>query len=346
MVRLHLLGFTPDLKGLVFSGRRGGKRVNYFVPVDDRFFEALEQLEEAREKKAGGRTSGTRKGRRKADDETLEEVVNADLLDLEGSRALAATDPQELPLPRGANSVESKLSPGEIQKFLREGRSVAEVARRAEVEREWIERFTGPVREERAGVIRMTRQATLERPRLGRSGLRIGDAVVRNLESRKATAETLRNLEEGWDAKRVRPKAWLVRLRFYHRGKNRTAEWELNRDTNRVEARNKLGTELGWWPRPEQQRERSEAETDGSRGRSSGKGGTGRGGRSKASGRSKPSEKKKASANKKASARKASATGPSKRSSKGGSGKGSSTGRSSGSGRRKKGSSGGSRRRD
>lgn len=259
MVRLHLLGFTPDLKGLVFSGRRGGKRANYFVAVDDRFFEALEQLEAAREKKAGQRSP------RRGEDE-IEEVVNADLLDLEGARALAVTDSQELPIPQGANSVESKLSPREIQKLLREGRSVAEVARRAGVDPEWVERFTGPVREERAGVIRMTRQAVLERPRLGRSGLRLGEAVVRNLESRKATAETLRGLEEGWDAKRVRPKTWLVRLRFYHRGKNRTAEWELNTDTRRVEARNKLGTELGWWPRPEQERERSGEGNDGSGG--------------------------------------------------------------------------------
>lgn len=350
MVRLHLLGFTPDLKGLVFSGRRGGKRANYFVAVDDRFFEALEQLEEAREKKSGG--SGRRKkGRRQEDQEVVEDVVNADVLDLEGSRALAVTDSQELPLPGGANSVESKLSPREIQNLLREGRSVTEVARRAEVEPEWIERFTGPVREERAGVIRMTRQAVLRRARLGRSSLRIGDAVVRNLESRKATAETLGNLEDGWDAKRIGPRKWRVRLRFYHRGKNRTAEWEFDKDTRRVDAQNKLGIELGWWPRPEQQRERSEAEGNGSRRQASAKGGArakGRTGRKDTSNAS----SKNTSSKKKVSGKKASGKGPSKSSTKRdstkgkrGSGKGSSKGGSSASGGSKGGSSGGSRRR-
>lgn len=263
MVRLHLLGFTPDLKGLVFSGRRGGKSANYFVAVDEHFFEALEQLEDAREKKRGNRGGKKRKGRRT---DAIEEVVNADVLDLEGSRAVAATDAQEPPLPQGVNSVESKLSPREIQKLLREGRTVKEVARRAEVDPEWIERFTGPVREERAGVIRMTRQAVLERARLGPSALRIGEAVVRNLESRSASAETLRTLDEGWDAKRIRARAWLVRLRFYHWGKTRTAEWEFDQDTRRVSGRNKLATDLGWWPGDEKGRPVPvEEETDGRR---------------------------------------------------------------------------------
>ena len=224
MTRLHLLGFTPDLKGLVFSGRRGGKKGTYWVPVDKALREAVEQIDEAREeRKAATRPKSS-------------------------GRRLAVTDTQDLPLPR--SQPESRLSPREVQRMLREGRSVRDVAKRAGVDEAWVERFTGPVVEEQAGVIQMTRSAYQDRQRLGRSGLPIGEAVRRNLDQRKATSDTLNQLDDGWSARRMRSQIWRVRLRFTHRGKRRSAEWEFRKDTRAVSPRNQLARELGWSPPP------------------------------------------------------------------------------------------------
>ena len=48
MIRLHLLGFTHDLKGVVFSQRRGSKTGTFWVPIDDAFMTAVGKLEQAR----------------------------------------------------------------------------------------------------------------------------------------------------------------------------------------------------------------------------------------------------------------------------------------------------------
>lgn len=250
MIRLHLLGFTPDLKGLVFSGRRGGRTGTYWLPVDGTLERALSQLEKAREDQArekAGKGKGKAKGRKDTAPEAeldLEEILAG------ADEAPPVTDTQDLPLPSVAARSESRLSPREIQQLLRQGRSVKDVAAEAGVDERWVERFTGPVLEEMVGVIRMTREAYQTRPRLGLSGLPIGTAVLRNLTDRKATTETLAEAEDGWEARHVAPRTWRVRLRFRHRGKRRTAEWEFTKDSGEVRPRNKLATELGWWPPP------------------------------------------------------------------------------------------------
>lgn len=254
MIRLHLLGFTPDLKGLVFSGRRGGRTGTYWLPVDGTLERALSQLEKAREDQAREK-AGSGKGKGKAKAKGRKETSDEPDLDLEGILAGAeeppsVTDTQDLPLPSVVARSESRLPPREIQQLLRQGRSVRDVAAEAGVDERWVERFTGPVLEEMIGVIRMTREAFQTRPRLGVSGLPIGTAVLRNLTDRKATADTLAEAEDGWEARHVAPRTWRVRLRFRHRGKRRTAEWEFNKDGGEVRPRNKLATELGWWPPP------------------------------------------------------------------------------------------------
>lgn len=242
IIRLHLLGFTPDLKGLVFSGKRGGRAGSYWVAVDDALARALTQLERAREE---AKTSGNHK--RKASSAATRKLTLDDFMQ---GRELTVTDTQDLPLPPAPPRIESKLSPREIQQMLREGRTVKEVATMAGVEQEWVERFLGPVQHEMAGIIQLTRQSLQSRPRLGESGLPIGEAVRRNLVDRRATSQTLETLDEGWDARRVRPRTWRVRLRFQHRGKKRSAEWEFRTDTRAARPRNEMATDIGWWPPP------------------------------------------------------------------------------------------------
>ncbi|HVE91969.1 MAG TPA: septation protein SepH [Actinomycetota bacterium] len=248
MIRLHLVGFTPDLKGLVFSGRRGGKTGTYWVPVNDAFMRALDQLETARREAAG---TAPKKGSAKAAPaaapgggrQAPAEAAVAEVLELLPKRQLRALREAAATAERS----QSRLTPKDIQQMLREGRTVKEVAAQAGVEEAWVERFEGPVLHEMAGMIQMTRDGYQTRPRLGRSGLSVGRAIQRNLIDRKATSQTMSELEDGWEARRTNTRAWRVRLRFTHRGKRRLAEWELLREAGTVRPRNQLARELGWW---------------------------------------------------------------------------------------------------
>ena len=44
MVKLHLVGFSSDLKSLVFSTRRGAKGGTYTVEVNPRLKRTLEEI--------------------------------------------------------------------------------------------------------------------------------------------------------------------------------------------------------------------------------------------------------------------------------------------------------------
>jgi hypothetical protein len=226
--RLHLLGFTHDLKGVVFSQRRGGKTATYWTPIDGSFLAAIEKLERARAEAAEAK--GKKKGKaasRPAPTEAKERTV--------------------LP-PVGRSQMSSRLSPSEIQQMLREGRTVKSVVDASKAPQAWVERLLEPVMAERIGVIRFAQGATMSRPRLGRSGLPVEEAVVRNLEERRATSDTIEGLDDAWDARASRSGLWRVWVRFNHRGKRRTAEWNFRKNTREIHPRNRLAAQLGWWP--------------------------------------------------------------------------------------------------
>ncbi len=233
MNRLHLLGFTHDLKGVVFSQRRGSKTGTFWVPIDDAFMAAVGKLEQARR----GRDAGAAKA-----DGRGKDVVG--LKDLpERSRALPPVGRSE---PRGG------LPASDIQQMLREGKSIKTVVAAAKTELAWVERLAEPVLTERAGVVRLAQRAYMLRPRLGTSGMQLGDAVERNLEERRGTIE---GLDDAWDARATSSGIWRVSVRFSHRGKRRAAEWEFRKGSRQITPRNRLAGELGWWtpeapPRP------------------------------------------------------------------------------------------------
>lgn len=240
MVRLHLLGFTHDLKGIVFSERRGGKTATFWVPVDDALLQAVEKLVGARrERDAAARRPET----------GLEPVE-------------AGVAPSERTLFPAIGRSESRIPASEIQQLLREGRNVDTVAKAAKASRAWVERLAEPVMVERAGVVRLAQRAFMPRPRLGRSGLPLGQAIQLNLEERRATSGTLESLDDGWDARATRSGPWRVRLRFTHRGERRVAEWDFVKSTQQITPRNRLGADLGWWPPPEEPKRPRGPETD------------------------------------------------------------------------------------
>lgn len=222
MQRLYLLGFTQDLKGVVFSERKGGRTANYWIPVDDAFLGALDKLGRARRDRSSPPRPPT-------------EPVQPER---KFSPAVGRSEPS------------SRIPASEIQQLLREGRTVESVTKAAKASRAWIERLAEPVSTERAGVIRLAQRAFMPRSRLGRSGLPLGQAIRQNLEERKATVQTLEALDDGWEARATRAGPWRVRLKFIHRGSRRVAEWDYVKSTGHITPRNRLATELGWWPPP------------------------------------------------------------------------------------------------
>lgn len=223
MVRLYLLGFTHDLKGVVFGQRRGGKTASFWVPIDDSFMVAVTKLEQARRNRSSKGAKGSSKS-----------VVGLDDLP-KRSRALPPVGRSE---PRGG------LPASEIQQMLREGKSIKTVAAAAKTDMAWVERLAEPVLSERIGVVRLAQRAYMHRPRLGTAGLQLGEAVRRNLEEKRGTIE---GLDDAWDAKAMASGVWRVWVRFSHRGKRRSAEWEFRKASRSISPRNRLAAEIGWW---------------------------------------------------------------------------------------------------
>ena len=149
--------------------------------------------------------------------------------------------------PRPPREV-SKLSPKEIQALLRQGRSVASIARRAGVSAEWVERFEVPIIWERAGMALRARRATMIRSRQGASALPLEPAVRANLKARRAKIGD-EDFEQGWDAVRhPRTGGWIVKFSFMNRNRNQSAEWEFDPESADLRPITKLASDLGWVP--------------------------------------------------------------------------------------------------
>ncbi len=188
MQKLHLVGVTTDQKGLILSARRGARSGSFHLPVDQDLAEAVEEL---RAKQA------------EAEAELQEEASAA----------------------RPAR-VESALSVKEIQARLRQGRSVADVAKAAGVDPEWVERFAAPVFAERAQVISRVRTSRLRRSRLGPSEHSIDESIRRNLADR-GVALSPEELVESWSARQLADSRWAVRFRYRHRNRDHVLRFDL-----------------------------------------------------------------------------------------------------------------------
>ena len=212
MVRLHLVGFTTDLKNLIFADERGATTGGFVVSVDSRLRNTLEEV--------------ARLG------EDVEEYAPEEPVEPE--------EPEAPPVPR----VVSKLSPKEIQSLLREGKTEEQVARLAGTEVDWIRRFSFAILAERRDVIDAVRAATLSKPRLGPSGMTIGDAVEENLGAKRLRMGT-EAIEDAWKAMRKNGR-WQVSFEYESRGQKRLARYSFDPNTRQVEPLNDIALELGW----------------------------------------------------------------------------------------------------
>ncbi|HVF54164.1 MAG TPA: septation protein SepH [Actinomycetota bacterium] len=153
----------------------------------------------------------------------------------------------ELPAHRPSPAAPgSRLSPKEIQALLRQGRSVAAIARKAEVSEEWVERFEGPIIWERAGMCTRARKATLVRTRRGESALPLGEAVDAKLKEKKVKLSP-NERDEAWDATRhPRTGNWVIKFSYPHRNRQVTARWEFDPENGSIRALDSLANDLGW----------------------------------------------------------------------------------------------------
>jgi hypothetical protein len=166
---------------------------------------------------------------------TLEDVVRK-------RRAAKSSEPA-----RKQPAQEPKLTPPEVQRLLRAGRSVEQVAKMAGTDVAWVERFLGPVLDERAGAIQSFQRTRLDKPRLGASGLPLGESVERNLRTRRVKL-TPEELDRSWDASRLNTQGWVITLTFPFRGREQRAVWKYDPRTREAVAGNRLAGDLGWVP--------------------------------------------------------------------------------------------------
>jgi len=214
MPKLHLVGITPDHRGLVLSEHARAKRGDMVLEIDDRLLEAIDKAQRLRTYDEGQRLESNALP-------TKREVVN------------------------GESDVVGRLTPREIQQRLRAGETVTALARSSGTDEAWIRRFAAPVLAEKAIVIDRARSATFTKRGVGPSAAALGPAVAANVIDRGVPL-TLPDLEAGWGAYQHPEGGWHVTFTFPLRGRRQTAEWEVDLATGDLASRNRLASELGW----------------------------------------------------------------------------------------------------
>ncbi len=199
MQQLHLVGFTADNRGLIFSPRKGSKSGGFVVDLDDRLLARVDEVIARREEEDGARS----------------------------------------------NRPSSNLSPREIQARLRAGRSIAQVAREAGVEEEWVARWAAPIQAEQGQVVQRAQALILQKNRVGPSAVELGEAVRWNMAD-KGIVFTDAGWSGSWDAFHLREDSWVVRFSYVHRKRTNQAEWEVDIPSGSLTSRNRQGTELGY----------------------------------------------------------------------------------------------------
>ena len=219
--KLYVVGYTSDLRGLVLSRQKGVRSGGFVLELDGKLRRAVGEVDTLREE--------NRYGKRAAPGSVIEPSVEAE------------EDPAEAtPARRLSRGV---LTPKEIQAELRAGRSVQEVARMAGTDASWIERFLSPILAERKGIVDLVLAGTLSRPRRGKSGCNVRDAITANLKER-SVALAPEALDDGWSVAR-RNGRWEVTFRVPLRNQEKDAEFAYESGGG-VTALNPMALQIGW----------------------------------------------------------------------------------------------------
>ena len=216
MQRLHLVGFTSDLDGLIFSARRGSRSGGFVIALDD---DLLGSIREAMRLQSGEEPE----------------------LSWDGDVSASSRSAEK----RRPARVDSALTPKEIQARLRAGRSVVEVAQEAGADEEWIRRFASPVLAEQAQVVLRALRVTCHANRKGDSAEPLDESVSINLAERGHLL-TEDELAGGWSAYHLRDSSWVIRFRYLSRRRPQVAQWAFDLNDSSLAPLNRLGTELGF----------------------------------------------------------------------------------------------------
>jgi hypothetical protein len=214
--KLHLVGFTTELDGLILSARKGSRSGSFVVAIDDGLLEAVVDAVRRREAERDA-----------------------------GDRSLSATAAR-LAAAAGAHRPrhDSALSVREMQERLRSGLTVEQVADEAGVDVEWVSRFAPPVVAEQARVIDRARGLVFDKARVGPSRLPLGESVARNVGARGVLLGD-DELEGGWTAHQVQDDLWAIRFAYVSRGREQEAVWLLDVGDGELTAGNRLASQLG-----------------------------------------------------------------------------------------------------
>lgn len=257
MIELQLVGYTADLKHLVF-GDTGNGAARFKARVDDDLVATMREIVGLLGRDVGDLVSGfapqpaepapavsaapdpvaLHNGRRAPGEGALAAAaVAASAAGVVHAGDAAGNDQAE------AAARTSKLSPREIQSLLRAGKTPKNVAKLAGTDEEWVQRWLPPIEAEREQVLQAVQHARLTKARLGRSKDLVGDAVRRNLAAKGLAADE----SVQWHAARKDGEAhWTVRLSYRSRGRLQRAVWRFDPETRVLEPRNALATEVGW----------------------------------------------------------------------------------------------------
>lgn len=225
MQKLHLIGFTTDLDGLIFSARRGTKSGGFTVAVDDDLIRTIEEVMRLR-----------------SSDEAEEWEEGEEE---QPTSAWRVTVPQP----------ESVLTPREIQARLRTGASLAEVAEEAGVDEEWVARFAPPVWAEQSRIIATAQRLTLDKPRVGLSAETLGASVRVNLNDRGSFIDD-EAFDAAWGAYHVSGTTWVITFDPPGRTRRQVAMWQLDTAAETVTAANRSAADLGYATAKVRQRRR------------------------------------------------------------------------------------------
>ena len=116
-------------------------------------------------------------------------------------------------------SLQSQLSPREIQARVRAGHTVDEVAAAAGISTDRVEKYAGPVLAEREHVVEQARKAPARRATGGKAPT-LAELTEARLAEQRVAADSV-----SWDAWRDEHDRWTVRLSYLGSGRARVATW-------------------------------------------------------------------------------------------------------------------------
>jgi len=211
--RLHLVGFTSELDGLIFGASDSDRSGSYIVELDDEVLAAVREVLARRDVRRSGTVGVPGRG----------------------------VDPTHGLSGRSGSS----LAPREIQARLRAGRSIGEVALEAGVDDEWVRRFAAPVFAEQTHIAGRALAAVLDDGDVPPSSASLHESVLSNLAGRGLVV-TDDELSSAWSAFHVRDASWVVQLRAAIGRDEVVARWGFDTRSGALVALDPTAADLGW----------------------------------------------------------------------------------------------------